>query len=78
MLLKSEFDGLKEFLNNWKKDLIKIIASEVSLQIVGESYYKWDSTSRYYPTLIIIFKEMNTEQKARRKKKSNQNTYKKD
>lgn len=36
-------------------NLIKEIALEVSLQVVGESYYKWDSTSTYYPTLTFLY-----------------------
>lgn len=44
-LLNHQLDEIKQFLNDWKKELIQEIAQEVSLQIVGESYYKWDSTS---------------------------------
>ena len=33
------------------KELPKKVAEEVSLQIVGESYYRWDSVSTYFPTL---------------------------
>lgn len=65
-LLKDQLDDLKDYLNEWKKDLIREIAEEVSLQIVGESYYRWDSTSTYFPTLTFIFKEVEASQYPRR------------
>ena len=40
-----------------KRDLPLWGQGEVSLQIVGESYYKWDSISTYYPTVTFLFKE---------------------
>lgn len=65
-LLNKQLDDLKEFLNEWKEDLIQEIAQEVSLQIVGESYYKWDSVSTYFPTVTFLFKEQEVSQKPRR------------
>ena len=65
-LLTKQLDDLKDFLDEWKKDLIQEIAQEVSLQIVGESYYKWNSVSTYFPTLTFLFKEQKVSQKPRR------------
>lgn len=65
-LLDAKFEDLKTYLSDWKSDLIKEIAQEVSLQIVGESYYKWDSVSTYYPTITFIFKEKDVSQYARK------------
>ena len=53
--LSKQFERIKDFLNEWKKDLIKEIPFEVSLQIVGESYYRWDSTFTYFPTVTASF-----------------------
>ncbi|BDA51812.1 hypothetical protein COCOBI_pt-0960 (chloroplast) [Coccomyxa sp. Obi] len=36
------------------------------MQIVGESYYWWDSVSTYLPTLCLVFCEINVEQGPRR------------
>ena len=33
------------------------IGRSVCNEIVGESYFRWDSTSKFYPTLIFHFKE---------------------
>jgi len=60
--LTKQFIEFKDFLSDWKKELVKEIALEVSLNIVGESYYKWDSTSTYYPTLTFLFKETGVSQ----------------
>ena len=65
-VLNKRLDEFKEYLENWKKDLIEDIAEEVSLQVVGESYFKWDSTCTYFPTITFLFKESNTEQYPRR------------
>ena len=56
-LLKDQFDDFKRFLKDWKADLVKEIASEVSLQVVGESYFKWDSVSTSFPTVTFLFRE---------------------
>ena len=64
--LNHQLEQIKTFLNEWKKDLITKIAQEVSLHVVGESYYKWDSVSTYYPTITFLFKETETSQYPRR------------
>jgi hypothetical protein len=51
----------KEILEKIKEESKKFIektALEVSQLIVGESYYKWDSTSSYYPTVVFVFNEI--------------------
>lgn len=65
-LLDARFEDLKKYLSDWKSDLIKEIAQEVSLQVVGESYYKWDSISTYYPTITFLFKEQGVSQYPRK------------
>lgn len=50
-LLEGQIKEFKGYLDEWKKELIKEVAAEVSLQIVGESYYKWDSVTTYFPTV---------------------------
>jgi hypothetical protein len=40
-----------------KNEITKYIADEVCNRIVGESYYRWDSVTSYYPTIIFKFKE---------------------
>lgn len=64
-------------LNNLPDELVKKIedkldkifdklADEVALRIVGESHYKYDATSSFYPTITMIFKEINVNQYPRR------------
>ena len=65
-LLDKKVEELKKYLSELKSDLIKEVAQEVSLQVVGESYYKWDSISTYYPTITFLFKEQGVSQYARR------------
>lgn len=65
-LLEAKLKDFKDYLEDWKKDLIKEVAQEVSLQIVGESYYKWDSCSTYFPTITFLFKEVGVSQYARK------------
>jgi len=65
-LLDAKIEDLKKYLADWKTDLIKEIAQEVSLQVVGESYYKWDSVSTYYPTITFLFKEQDVSQYPRK------------
>lgn len=33
------------------------ISDQVALKVVGESYYKWNSVSSFYPTVVFIFRE---------------------
>ena len=56
---------LKQVYNKHKQEVILAISEEVSLRIVGESYYKWNSTNSFYPTLVLKFKETHVFQKAR-------------
>lgn len=65
-LLKGQIKEFKTYLDEWKKDLIKEVAQEVSLQIVGESYYKWDSVTTYFPTITFLFKEVDVSQYPRK------------
>lgn len=43
----------------------KFIADEVCYRIVGESSYRWDSVTSYYPTLCFKFKEITYQRPAR-------------
>ena len=65
-LLKGQIKEFKSYLDDWKKELIKEVAQEVSLQIVGESYYKWDSVTTYFPTITFLFKEVGVSQYPRK------------
>lgn len=65
-LLEEQLKEFKSYLNDWKKDLIQEVAAEVSLQVVGESYYKWDSVVTYFPTITFLFKEVGVSQYARK------------
>lgn len=55
-----------ENLEDRFKLLKEEISEEVSLKIVGESYYKWDSVTTYFPTLILLFKEKDVEIRPRK------------
>lgn len=57
--------GLEDLYKKHKEEVISEISEEVSLRIVGESYYKWNSTNSFYPTLVLKFKETGVFQKAR-------------
>ena len=45
------------------REEIPVIAEQVNdqvvLKVVGESYYKWNSTPSFYPTVVFIFHEIN-------------------
>ena len=56
---------LEEVYNKHKEQVVSEISEEVSLRVVGESYYKWNSTNSFYPTLVLKFKEADVYQKAR-------------
>ena len=56
---------LEELYKKHKQEVIAEISEEVSLKIVGESYYKWNNTSSFYPTLVLKFKETEVFNKAR-------------
>lgn len=36
------------------------VSDQVALKVVGESYYKWNSVSSFYPTVVFIFREVET------------------
>lgn len=36
------------------------VSDKVADSIVGESYYRWDSTSNYYPTVVFLFNLVNS------------------
>lgn len=42
------------------------LAEEMSLQMGGESYYKWDSVTTYFPTFTFLFREAGVSQYARK------------
>ena len=65
-LLEGQLNEFKSYLDEWKKELIQEVAAEVSLQVVGESYYKWDSVTTYFPTITFLFKEVGASQYARK------------
>lgn len=48
------------------KKLPDEVAQEVSMQVVGESYYRWDSTTTYFPTLTFVFREVEVGQYPRK------------
>lgn len=79
-LSKQIEDVRKDLCEEFKK-LPDKVAKEVALQVVGQSYVKWDSSSFYYPTLLFLFKEINvtnyprkTQVKLRLKKKNTEIT----
>lgn len=57
---------IKKQLEKDRKELPTKVAEEVSMQVVGESYYRWDSVSTYFPTLSFLFREINVGQDPRR------------
>ena len=64
-VIKRQLDDFKEYLNEFPERSNSGNSTkryEVSLQIVGESYYRWDSTSTYFPTLTFLFKEVEASQ----------------
>lgn len=48
------------------KIFVEKTALEVSQLVVGESYYKWDSTSSYFPTVVFVFNEVTQAETPRR------------
>jgi hypothetical protein len=49
----------KKTIINRFDELPKLTAQEAGQELVGESFFRFDTTSRYYPTLIFHFKEKN-------------------
>ena len=64
-LKKDIKDALNEWFDNKKSELYKEIVEEISSNIVGESYIKYDSDNLYMPTLIFKYKNENTNEKRR-------------
>lgn len=52
-------DALNEWFDNKKSELYKEIVEEISSNIVGESYIKYDGDNLYMPTLIFKYKNKN-------------------
>jgi hypothetical protein len=48
------------------KKFVEKTALEVSQLIVGESYFKWDSTASYFPTIVFVFNEITQGETPRR------------
>jgi len=81
MDLEEKRRNKKEIKEEAGKFQEKVALEVVSLLICGESWYKWDSTSSYFPTVVFIFNEdvedatrRRTQIKARLKKKSDELT----
>ena len=55
-----------EYWNNKIEKLPKTIASETSLAVINEPYYRYDAISCYHPTLVFIFYEVNSVNKPKR------------
>jgi hypothetical protein len=48
----------KEELDKTLSELPDKTAIETSLHVVGESYYRWDSVTTYFPTVTFLFREI--------------------
>lgn len=42
------------------------ISDQVALKVVGESYYKWNSVSSFYPAVTVIFRQMHVATRLKR------------
>nr|QWE36188.1 hypothetical protein [Oedogonium capilliforme]QWE36193.1 hypothetical protein [Oedogonium capilliforme] len=51
-------DLLKVYSKNVTRSMSEDVSELVALKIVGESYFKWNLTTSYYPTVVFIFKEV--------------------
>lgn len=56
-------DGKVCLKDECRDELVQLIGNE----LVGESYYRWNSRVEFYPTLVFIFLENKTSFEARRK-----------
>jgi hypothetical protein len=61
-LPKAIADELEERLPKLSDSVSEMVASK----IVGESYYRWDSVSSYFPTVPLLFLEVGNVTYARR------------
>lgn len=59
-------EKIAEALRLNQDELAEKIAKEVNKTIVGESYFKWSSTSQFYPSMTFVFAEPNAVQYPRR------------
>jgi hypothetical protein len=57
---------LSKHLNKTINKIANQIAKKITLRIIQESFYKYTSTSSFYPTLTFIFKETNINQYPRK------------
>lgn len=57
---------IAEALREREDSLADKIAKEVNKTIVGESYFKWSSTSQFYPSMVFVFAELGAPQYPRR------------
>lgn len=64
--LESRIFDLEVLIRDRLESLPQLIAEEVANSVVGESYYRYDSSSTYFPTLIFVFRETNTLQYRRK------------
>lgn len=62
----TKIDDVNKFLNDKDKGLPFILQTEVTANIVGESYAKWDSISMYFPSVVFTFVEVTENNKSRR------------
>ena len=56
---------LKEIINRLNV-LPEVLAEEVASSIVGQSYYNYDKSFTYFPTLVMVFREVGAFQYPRR------------
>lgn len=72
--VRIHFDGrinevVKDFNETSKKykdEVIETVCEEIPNRVVGESYYRYNATSQFYPTLMLVFVEMTENKYPRR------------
>lgn len=55
--LNNKLDNIESMITDLKDTLPEEIYKQVGLHVVGQSYYSWDSTCQYYPTITFLFAE---------------------
>lgn len=50
----------------YKDEIIDKVCEEIPNRVVGESYYRYNATSQFYPTLVLVFLEKTTNKYPRR------------
>lgn len=55
-LKKAREDAVK-YADETKKEVIDTICEEIPNRVVGESYFRYNSTSSFYPTMSLVFLE---------------------